>query len=293
MDGRRQMREKPNALPHHGVGQAFGVEQELRAMSEARVDYAVRDGVARLVLNQPARLNAMSFDMWTALPALVARAMADDSVRAIALEGMGEKAFCAGADISQFGEKRSSREAVAAYEEAVRAGLAGLAEASKPTLAIIRGVCFGGGLALAMSCDLRLARAGARFSIPAAKLGLGYAFNNLDFLVRRIGLSAAADIFYSARQFDALEAQRLGIANHVWSEAVFDEEVAAYVARIASNAPLTLRALAISLRELARPEAERDRARADGAVAACFTSEDYAEGRRAFAEKRAPDFKGR
>lgn len=262
-------------------------------MSEARIDYEVRDGVARLTLHQPQKLNAMSFDMWAALPALVARAVADEAVRAIAVEGAGEKAFCSGADISQFGEKRSSEEAVAAYEDAVRGGLAALAEAQKPTLALIRGICFGGGLALAMSCDLRLVREGARFSIPAAKLGLGYAYNNLDFLVRRIGLGAAADIFYSARQLDAREALRLGLAQHVWSDATFEEEAATYLARLAANAPLTLRALAVSFRELAKPEAERHRAQADKAVAACFASEDYQEGRRAFAEKRAPDFKGR
>ena len=262
-------------------------------MSEARVDYEVRHGVARLTLNQPHKLNAMSFDMWSALPALVAQAVADENVRAIAVEGAGDKAFCAGADISQFGEKRSSEAAVAAYEEAVRAGLSALAECDKPTLALIRGICFGGGLALALSCDLRLARVGARFSIPAAKLGLGYAYNNLDFLVRRIGLGAAADIFYSARQFDAHEAQRLGVAQQVWSEASFEDEAQAYLARLATNAPLTLRALAVSFRELAKPEAARNQARADAAVAACIASEDYQEGRRAFQEKRAPNFKGR
>ena len=277
------------ALPHHGPSRIEGMGK----MSEARVDYTVQGGIARLVLHQPARLNAMSFDMWSALPDLVAQAVADERVRALAVEGAGDRAFCAGADISQFGEKRASEEAVAAYEVAVRSGLAALADCEKPTLALVRGICFGGGLALATSCDLRLVRTGARFSIPAAKLGLGYAYNNLDFLVRRIGLGAAADIFYSARQFDAAEAQRLGLASHVWSEDTFDQEAEAYLARMAANAPLTLRALAISFRELAKPEAVRDTARADAAVAACFASEDYAEGRRAFAEKRAPDVKGR
>ena len=262
-------------------------------MDEARVGYEVGDGVARLTLHQPQKLNAMSFDMWSALPGLVARALADESVRVLAVTGAGDKAFCSGADISQFGEKRSSEASVAAYEEAVRGGLAALAEAGKPTIALIRGICFGGGLALAMSCDVRLVCEGARLCIPAAKLGLGYAYDNLDFIVRRIGLSATADIFYSARQFDAREAQRLGIANHVWAETVFAQEAEAYLARMASNAPLTLHALAVSLRELAKPDSGRDRRAADEAVAACFTSADYAEGRRAFAEKRAPDFKGR
>jgi len=262
-------------------------------MGEARVDYRVEGGIARLVLNQPARLNALSFDMWSALPDLVARAIADDEVRVICIEGEGERAFCAGADISQFGEKRSDAEGADVYERAVRAGLAALSSGPKPTLARIRGICYGGGLALALSCDLRMAADDGRFCIPAAKLGLGYAYPNIDFMVRRIGLGASADILYSARTFDAQEALRLGVATHVFPLAQFEAESAAYLARMATHAPLTLKAMALAFREIAKPEAQRDPKLANEAVAACFASEDYAEGRRAFAEKRAPSFKGR
>jgi enoyl-CoA hydratase/carnithine racemase len=262
-------------------------------MNEARIDYAVRDGIARLTLHQPAKLNAMSFDMWASLPGLVARAGQDESVRAIVVEGSGTRSFCSGADISQFGEKRSDADGADAYERAVSAGLSALSSGGKPTLARIEGVCFGGGLALALSCDLRLASETARFCLPAAKLGLGYAYPNIDFMVRRIGLGAAADILYSARAFDAREAQRLGVVTNLFGAENFAAESDACLARIAGNAPLTLKAIALSLRELQKAESLRDVTAANVAVAACFVSEDYAEGRRAFAEKRAPIFKGR
>jgi enoyl-CoA hydratase/carnithine racemase len=262
-------------------------------MNEARVDYAVRSGLAWLTLHQPGKLNAMSFDMWSRLPGLVARATQDDGVRAIVVEGSGARAFCSGADISQFGEKRSDADGADAYERAVSAGLAALSSGAKPTLALINGICFGGGLALALACDLRLASDNARFCLPAAKLGLGYAYPNIDFMVRRIGLGAAADILYSARTFDAREAQRLGVVTNVFGAESFAAESEAYLARVAGNAPLTLKAVALSLRELQKNERARDASEANEAVSACFASEDYAEGRRAFVEKRAPVFLGR
>ncbi len=262
-------------------------------MAEGRIDYVASGGIARLTLHQPEKLNAMSFDMWSSLPGLVARAAVDESVRAIVVAGSGARAFCSGADISQFGEKRSDADGAGAYERAVTAGLAALSSGAKPTLARIEGVCFGGGLALALSCDLRLASDNARFCLPAAKLGLGYAVPNVDFMVRRIGLGAAADILYSARTFEAREAQRLGIVTNLFGAESFDAECEAYLARVAGNAPLTLKAVALSLREMQKAESAREASAANEAVAACFVSEDYAEGRRAFAEKRAPVFKGR
>ena len=262
-------------------------------MAQAGLGYGVANGLATIVIDQTSKLNAMNFDMWRALPDLAARADADPAVRALVVTGAGERAFCSGADISQFGEKRSGEEAVAAYEEAVSAGLAALAGGEKPRIALIRGICFGGGLALALSCDLRLVAEGARFRVPAARLGLGYAYANVDMMVARIGPGATADILFSARIFDAPEALRLGVATHVWSADRFDAASGAYLADIAANAPLTLSAIKKALTEVARPQGDRDVAGVDAAVAACFASADYDEGRRAFVEKRAPEFRGR
>lgn len=257
-----------------------------------RIGYEVSGGLARLVIDQPGKLNAMSFDMWTALPGRVREAEADPAVRAIVLEGQGPRAFCAGADISQFNDKRSDEAAVAAYETAVSAGLAALSSGTKPTVALIRGICFGGGLALALSCDLRLASGDARFRVPAARLGLGYAYANVEMMVSRLGPGATADILLTARILDAAEGLRLGVATRVWPVEAFEAGSSAALAEIAANAPLTLMAVKAALREMARPIGSRDVERVDRAVADCFASADYAEGRRAFAEKRAPVFRG-
>ena len=259
----------------------------------AKIGYEARDGVAHITLDHAAKLNAMTMAMWLALPDVVARAEQDDDIRVIAVAGGGDKAFCAGADISQFGEHQSGREAVDAYGAAVVAGNAALASAGKPTVAVIRGICIGGGFGLAMCCDLRLATADSRFRIPAARLGLGYEYGVIDMLVRKIGMAGVADLLLSARMLDAKDALRYSIANNVWHRDMFDAEAATYLATIASNAPLTLRAIKRSLVELTRPEAERDMAAVDALIARCFSSEDYAEGQAAFREKRLPVFRGR
>jgi enoyl-CoA hydratase/carnithine racemase len=261
-------------------------------MSAPGILYETRGGVARLTIDQPAKFNAMTFDMWLAMPELVARADADASVRVIEVTGEGPKAFCAGADISQFGDKRSDPDAVRAYENAVTAGMRALIDARKPSVAVIRGVCFGGGLALALCCDLRLCDGTARFRIPAARLGLGYAYTNIESLAHKIGVGPASDLLLSARIVDAREAERLGIANKCWPEN-FDTEAQAYLEAMASNAPLTLAAIKRAFVELARPYGERDKAAVDALVKACFESQDYKEGQAAFAAKRLPDFKGR
>ncbi|MDB5651839.1 MAG: enoyl-CoA hydratase, partial [Hyphomicrobiales bacterium] len=201
---------------------------------DGRITYKVEGGLARLTIDQPAKLNAMSFDMWSSLPGLVAQAETDADVRAIVITGAGERAFCSGADISQFGDKRSGEGAVAAYDEAVSAGLAALSGGARPSIALVRGICFGGGLALALSCDLRLVEEGARFRIPAARLGLGYAFANVDMMVRRLGPGATADILLSARIFAAEEALRLGVATKVWTQEEFAGGSADYLAGLAA-----------------------------------------------------------
>lgn len=261
-------------------------------MSTPGLLYAAEGALARITISQPAKMNAMAFHMWQALPDLVARAVADREVRAIVLEGDGDKAFCAGADISQFGDQRSDPAAVAAYDRAVAEGMAALAQAAKPTIAVIRGICFGGGFGLAMACDIRLARADARFRVPAARLGLGYGFDGVSLLARKLGPDATADILFSARVLDAGEAERLGVVAKVWNAESFDAEAGAYLDGVAANAPLTLLAAKAALKELSKPEAARDTAEVSRLVAACFGSADYKEGQAAFKEKRTPQFRG-
>ncbi|TVR11290.1 MAG: enoyl-CoA hydratase [Salinarimonadaceae bacterium] len=260
--------------------------------TKPEIRIAIADGAARLTIANPDRKNAMNFAMWRALPELVGRCEIDTSVRAIVLTGEGD-AFCAGADISEFGDKRSDEAGARAYEEAVSAANAALRNAAKPMIALIRGVCYGGGVGLALACDLRIARDDARFRIPAARLGLGYSLDNVALVASRIGAAATADLLFSARVFDAGQAQRDGLVREVFASAEFDAATDAYIARIAENAPLTLLAVKAALVELAKPEAERDEARVTATVMACMASEDYAEGRKAFGERREPRFQGK
>ncbi len=257
------------------------------------IGYEARDGVAVITLSQPARMNAMTLDMWRDLPGKLKLADEDPEVRMITVAGAGDRAFCAGADISEFGERRTGEAAVAAYGAAVKEANAALADTAKPTVALIKGICFGGGFALAMCCDLRLATADSRFRIPAARLGLGYETGNIASLVRRVGMAGVADLLLSARILDAGDAVRYGLVNLSWPREEFAAKAQAYIGDMAQNAPLTMQAVKRTLRELALPESERDMAAADALVGRCFASEDYAEGQRAFREKRLPQFKGR
>jgi len=261
-------------------------------MSEGNIRVIVEGPICRIVLDQPAKMNAMNFAMWSALPDALKRAEAEPGIRVITLEGAGDRAFCAGADISQFGEKRTGEEATRAYDRATASGMDALVNASKPTIALIRGICFGGGMMLALACDIRLARGDSRFRLPAARLGLGYANYNVALMVQRIGVTAASDILFSARILDATEAHRVGIASAVWSTDEFEERCTHYVSMIGANAPLTLAAIKRGLIELSRPETERNLAAVNTLVERCFTSADYREGQAAFREKRDPVFTG-
>lgn len=250
-----------------------------------------KDGhVATVVLANEAKYNAMSLGMWRELAALVEQLRQDDSVRVLVLRGQGEKAFVSGADISEFEQQRSSSDGVAAYDRAVDEAQSALAAFPRPVIAAISGICFGGGLGLALSCDLRYCSAGSRFRMPAARLGLGYAWRGMKALVGALGPMNAAEAFYTARIYDAPQAQALGIVQSVHDDVFAHVEQTAQL--IAGNAPLTLRAAKLALIGL-RDAPQADVAAIDAAVAACFTSDDYAEGRRAFAEKRQPRFQGR
>jgi enoyl-CoA hydratase/carnithine racemase len=249
-------------------------------------------GVAHILFNNPEKRNAVSLEMWQAVGRALDGFAADDRVRVLVLSGAGGKAFVSGADISKFEQERSSAEAIRHYNAITAEASGKLADFPKPTIAQITGSCVGGGVALAVCCDLRICGESSRFGIPAARLGLGYGFTGVHRLVQLVGPSFAKEIFFTARLFAAAEAHQMGLVNRV----VPDEEVAAYVAdyarTITDNAPLTVASVKAIVGETQKDPAERDLARCAALVDACYASQDYVEGRRAFMEKRKPRFVG-
>ena len=255
---------------------------------------AHKDGAAGwITFNNPAKRNAMSFDMWLGLDIALNDFIADPAIRVIVLKGAGDKAFVSGADISEFKEKRANPEMVAEYNQVSVTIAQKLLNCPKPTIAMIRGYCMGGGLGTALTCDLRICADDARFGIPAGKLGVGYKYSALKRLNDIVGPANTAEIFYTARQFDAQEAKDMGLVNRVLPVDKLEEYIANYVKTIGGNAPLTLKAVKVCLGEIAKDDHARDPALCERVVDECFASEDYAEGRTAFMEKRKPAFMGR
>jgi enoyl-CoA hydratase/carnithine racemase len=251
-----------------------------------------REGpVGRLVLDNQERRNAISAGMWKAIPGAVAAFDADPDIRVIVVRGAGTQAFAAGADISEFEKNRSSESQVADYEAATAAAHRALESSPKPVIALIHGFCVGGGLALALSCDLRYADASSRFAIPAARLGLGYGVHGTRRLVATVGHANAREIMFSARRYDANEALAMGLVHRVVPDADLDAHVRKMATDLAANAPLTMAASKTVINAIATGQG--DYADAEAAVLRCMKSEDYVEGRRAFMEKRAPVFKGK
>jgi enoyl-CoA hydratase/carnithine racemase len=252
-----------------------------------------KDGaIGWMIFNNPERRNAVSLDMWRAIPDVLGAFEADPDVRVIVFTGAGERAFVSGADISQFEAERNDASAEQRYSGASAAANIAMAGASKPTIAMIKGYCIGGGLAVALTCDVRICSEDSRFAIPAARLGLGYGFGGVKALIDVVGPSIAKEILFTARQFDAQEALRVGLVNRVATRETLEPLVREYATMIGANAPLTVRAAKIAAREALRDPDKRRLADVEAAVAACFDSADFKEGRTAFMEKRTPQFRG-
>jgi enoyl-CoA hydratase len=252
-----------------------------------------RDGqVGYVIFNNPERHNAVSLEMWATTAEILEDFAKDPEVRVVVLTGAGGKAFVSGADVSKFESERASLDATKVYNATVERANTGVYEFPKPTIAMIRGYCIGGGVGLAACCDLRIASANSRFAVPAAKLGLGYSFNGLKRLIDIVGPAFAKEIFFTARQFDAEEARTMGFVNCIVSEAELEAYVKNYAETIAANAPLTVKAAKFIANEVMKDESKRDLARCAELVEQCFASKDYTEGRRAFMEKRKPAFTG-
>lgn len=248
--------------------------------------------IGRLVFSNPERHNAVSLEMWEAAEAVVAEFRADPTIRVMVVSGAGGKAFVSGADISKFEKDRSTKESLGRYNAIVARAHVAFVEFPKPSIAMIRGYCIGGGLALAMCCDMRICTNDSKFGVPAAKLGLGYGFNGIKRLIDAVGPAFTKEIFFTARQFTAEEAMQMGLVNRALPDEALDQYVDDYAAGISGNAPLTVDSVKFIAGEAVKPAAERDMQACADKVAQCFASKDYQEGRRAFMEKRKPNFIG-
>jgi enoyl-CoA hydratase len=254
-----------------------------------------KDGsIGWLIFNRPDKRNAVGIETWQLMPDYVKDLASDDAIRVVILRGAGDKAFVAGADISQFKDRRRNMEDEAEYRRIGARGREALAALSKPLLAMIHGYCVGGGVSIAIGCDIRIASDDARFGIPAARLGLGYHYSGMEQLMALIGPSYTKEIFFTARtDWSAQDALRMGLVNQVVPKAELEAFTREYALTIARNAPLTLRSAKASVNELLRPSEKRDLAMLERLIADCFNSQDYQEGVRAFSEKRRPQFQGR
>jgi len=252
-----------------------------------------RGAAGWLVLNRPERRNALSAEMWRAIPDLVRRLAEDPEVRALAVTGEGGEAFAAGADISEFDGNRDDAAAARRYDAMTLEVFAALQDCRKPVVAVIDGYCLGGGLALALACDIRLASDRSIFALPQARLGLAYPLAGLRQLLTAVTAARAKELLFTARRVDAAEASRIGLVHATVGAASLGAEAESILAMLAANAPLSIAAAKGMINALSGVS-EDSRPEALAALSdACFASDDYREGRHAFLEKRPPRFSGR
>lgn len=251
-----------------------------------------RGALGWLVFDHQARHNALTQEMWRQIPDAAAELDADPDVRVVILRGASDAAFISGADISEF-ERNRTAENVDAYDIDNERAYAALSAIGKPVIAMIHGYCIGGGVAIALTADMRFAAEDAEFGIPAARLGLGYGVAGVEALAQLVGHSNAKEIFFTAKRFPAVAALRMGLLNAIFAKDRLELEALAAAEAIAENAPLTLRAVKLTVRELGKPPSSRDQKAVQSAIKACYGSADYREGVAAFLQKRKPTFTGR
>ena len=252
----------------------------------------VEEGVGYITFNNPEKHNAVSIEMWDALEKILDEFRSSKEIRVIVLNGAGGKSFVSGADISKFDKERSSKEAVLSYNKRTQKVYELLETFPKPTIAMIDGYCIGGGLNLAVCCDIRICSEKSKFAMPAAKLSLGYPFSSIKRLFDVMGPGMAKHFMFTAEKISASEALACGLVQKFVSEENIETYVRDYALTISHNAPLTIKAMKqIGIEILKNPD-ERDLLLCEQLASACFDSEDYKEGRKAFMEKRKPNFKG-
>lgn len=261
-------------------------------MSPEKMLSRVEEGVGYITFNNPEKHNAVSIEMWDALEKILDEFRSSKDIRVIVLNGAGGKSFVSGADISKFDKERSSKEAVLSYNKRTQKVYELLETFPKPTIAMIDGYCIGGGLNLAVCCDIRICSEKSKFAMPAAKLSLGYPFSSIKRLFDVMGPGMAKHFMFTAEKISASEALACGLVQKLVSEENIETYVRDYALTISHNAPLTIKAMKqIGIEILKNPD-ERDLLLCEQLASACFDSEDYKEGRKAFMEKRKPNFKG-
>jgi len=288
---------RPNSFPSLSMPysrmRSFKMTTELKLATE-KILARTEGAAGHVIFNNPERYNAVSLEMWDAVEVALSAFAKDNQIRVVILSGAGGKAFVSGADISKFEKERGSKEATENYNAHLKVVYELIENYPKPTIAMIDGHCIGGGLNLATCTDFRIASNKSKFAMPAAKLALGYPFDAIRRLMNSVGPAAAKQLMFTAKSIDAEAALRLGLVQEVVSEETLETRVTELANTIAANAPLTIRAMKFIATQVMHPDpSARDLSRCDEMVAACFASSDYVEGRKAFMEKRKPEFEGK
>jgi enoyl-CoA hydratase len=251
-----------------------------------------RGAVGWIVFDQPAKRNAINGAMWRGIAPAMAQFDRDAEVRCVAFRGAGTGAFASGADISEFEEIRAQKASVSEYDDLLDQVLHAIQDSRKPSVAMIYGFCMGGGLEVALACDLRYCGKSAQFGIPAAKLGLAYNIEGHKRLIETVGHARAREIMLLGRRYNAEEGFAMGLVNQVFHDGELESEVARIIAQLCANAPLSIANSKTIIEEYAKSSGAPDHERMARSIERCAKSDDYQEGRRAFMEKRKPAFKG-